>query len=56
VLLACKDLNTNYQKQYQLTKRNIENGNGKQLDLNEMAIFGQFDLFCRRVTKKLKIY
>jgi len=56
-LEACLKLNEAYQEQYRLTKLKLEQTpKGKQFSFNEMAIFGKFDLFCRRVIKLVDLF
>eukprot|EP00606_Chrysophyceae_sp_TOSAG23-5_P000883 GSChrysophyteH2.ASY1.ANO1.1544.1 assembled CDS len=56
-LEACLKLNEAYQEQYRLTKLKLEQApKGKQFSFNEMAIFGKFDLFCRRVIKLVDLF
>lgn len=46
-----------YQETYRLTKEKLaSNPKGKQFDFNEQAIFGRFDLFCRRVIKLIDLF
>jgi len=56
-LEACLKLNEMYQETYRLTKEKLaSNPKGKQFDFNEQAIFGRFDLFCRRVIKLIDLF
>jgi dynein heavy chain len=56
-LEACLKLNEAYQEQYRLTKLKLEQTpKGKQFSFNEIAIFGKFDLFCRRVIKLVDLF
>ena len=57
-LEGCLKLNEMYQETYRLTKEKLAaNPKGKQFsDFNEQAIFGRFDLFCRRVIKLIDLY
>lgn len=56
-LKSCLKLNEEYQDQYMLTKRKLQQmPKAKQFDFNEMQIFGKFDLFCRRVIKLIDMY
>ena len=49
---ACLALNELYQENYYTTRdKLLTQPKGKQFDFNESAIFGKFDLFCRRVEK-----
>ena len=51
-LHACLALNELYQENYYTTRdKLLTQPKGKQFDFNETAIFGKFDLFCRRVEK-----
>eukprot|EP00941_MAST-03F_sp_MAST-3F-sp1_P001388 g1388.t1 len=51
-LESCFKLNEMYQEHYRLTKdKLLTMPKGKQFDFSEQAIFGKFDLFCRRVVK-----
>ena len=51
-LHACLSLNELYQENYYTTRdKLLTQPKGKQFDFNETAIFGKFDLFCRRVEK-----
>lgn len=56
-LEACLKLNETYQEQYRVTKTLLEQTpKGKQFDFPENAIFGKFDLFCRRVMKLIDLF
>lgn len=56
-LESCLKLNEAYHEQYRLTKNKLEQTpKGKQFSFNEMQIFGQFDLFCRRVIKLIDMF
>lgn len=56
-LEACLKLNEAYQAQYHQTKLKLEQTpKGKQFSFNEIAIFGKFDLFCRRVIKLVDLF
>jgi dynein heavy chain len=56
-LESCLKLNEAYHEQYRLTKSKLEQTpKGKQFSFNEMAIFGHFDLFCRRVIKLIDMF
>ena len=57
-LEGCLKLNEMYQETYRLTKEKLAaNPKGKQFsDFNEQAIFGRFDLFCRRVIKLIDLF
>lgn len=56
-LESCLKLNEAYHEQYRLTKTKLEQTpKGKQFTFNEMQIFGQFDLFCRRVIKLIDMF
>jgi len=56
-LESCLKLNEAYHEQYRLTKSKLEQSpKGKQFSFNEMAIFGHFDLFCRRVIKLIDMF
>merc|ERR1711871_22386 len=56
-LQACLHLNEQYQEQYRLTRdKLLTQPKGKQFDFNEPAIFGKFDLFCRRVDKLIDMF
>jgi dynein heavy chain, axonemal len=56
-LEACLKLNEAYQAQYRLTKERLEaTPKSKQFDFSERAIFGKFDLFCRRVIKLIDMF
>jgi len=51
-LHLCLQLNELYQENYYTTRdKLLTQPKGKQFDFNETAIFGKFDLFCRRVEK-----
>jgi dynein heavy chain len=55
VLQSCLELNTAYQKQYDITKERLMNmPKGKQFEFSPNQIFGKFDLFCRRVGKLIE--
>ncbi|KAA0176015.1 hypothetical protein FNF27_02407 [Cafeteria roenbergensis] len=48
----CIDLNKAYQETYRAVKEKVDAGaRGKRFDFSEPAIFGRFDLFCRRALK-----
>ncbi|KAL3815567.1 hypothetical protein ACHAXA_000299 [Cyclostephanos tholiformis] len=50
-------LNESYKEQFRLMKRKLENAlDGKQFDVNDMQIFGKFDLFCRRLIKLIDMF
>lgn len=56
-LEQCLKVNEMYQETYRLTKEKLAaNPKGKQFDFNEQAIFGRFDLFCRRVIKLIDLF
>jgi dynein heavy chain len=56
-LESCLKLNELFQETYRLTKEKLaSNPKGKQFDFNEQAIFGRFDLFCRRVIKLIDLF
>ena len=56
-LEACLKLNEAYQEQYRLTKAKLEQTpKGKQFSFDDTAIFGKFDLFCRRVIKLVDLF
>ena len=56
-LEACLKLSEAYQEQYRLTKKKLQQmPKGKQFDFNEMHIFGEFDLFCRRIIKLIDMF
>eukprot|EP00966_Prymnesium_polylepis_P069746 1621542-Prymnesium_polylepis.1 len=51
-LQSCLALNEFYQEHYYMTRdKLLTQPKGKQFDFNDSAIFGKFDLFCRRVEK-----
>mmetsp|Transcript_24997 Transcript_24997/g.74250 ORF Transcript_24997/g.74250 Transcript_24997/m.74250 type:complete len:4444 (+) Transcript_24997:3-13334(+) len=51
------DCNRQYQEQYRAVRDALaENPSSKQFDFNENAIFGKFDLFCRRVEKLIDMF
>lgn len=51
-LQACLALNEFYQEHYYMTRdKLLTQPKGKQFDFNDTAIFGKFDLFCRRIEK-----
>ena len=53
----CIKLNEAYQEHYRLTKdKLLTMPKGKQFDFSEQAIFGKFDLFCRRVVKLVDMF
>jgi len=57
VLQSCIDLNAAYLKQYEFTKERLMNmPKGKQFEFSPNAIFGRFDLFCRRVSKLIELF
>ena len=54
---SCLKLNEAYQEQYRLTKDKLFSmPKGKQFEFNELHIFGQFDLFCRRILKLIDMF
>jgi len=54
---ACLKLNEAYQEHFRITKDKLLTiPNNKQFDFDEQAIFGRFDLFCRRVTKLIDMF
>ena len=54
---SCLKLNEAYQEQYRITKDKLFSmPKGKQFEFNEMQIFGQFDLFCRRIMKLIDMF
>ena len=56
-LEACLKLNEAYEEQYKVTKQKLEQSpKGKQFTFDEMAIFGKFKLFCRRVIKLIDMF
>ncbi len=56
-LTTCLKLNELYQETYRLTKEKLAaNPKNKQFDFPEQAIFGMFDLFCRRVVKIIDLF
>lgn len=56
-LESCLKLNEAYQEQYRLTKSKLEQTpKGKQFTFAESAIFGKFELFCRRVIKLINMF
>lgn len=53
----CIDLFEKYKMQYSHTKYELQqNPTGKQFDCSEAAIFGKFDVFCRRLHKLIDIF
>jgi dynein heavy chain len=57
VLKSCIQLNQAYQKQYQFTKeRLMMMPKGRQFEFSTNAIFGRFDLFCRRISKLIELF
>ena len=57
VLKSCLELNSAYQKQYQITKDRLMNmPKGKQFDFSPNQIFGKFELFHRRVLKLIELF
>ena len=51
-LQDCIDLNKAYQETYRAVKEKVDAGpRGKRFEFSEPAIFGRFDLFCRRALK-----
>jgi dynein heavy chain len=53
----CLKLNESYQEQYRFTKDKLQAiPRGKQFDFNQMAIFGKFDLFSRRLIKLIDMF
>merc|ERR1719238_1234143 len=56
-LEACLRLSEAYKEQYGLTRDKLRAmPKGKQFDFNETAVFGKFDLFCRRVVKLIDMF
>ena len=56
-LEVCLKLNEAYQEQYRLTKDKLmTTPKGKQFDFSDQAIFGKFDLFCRRLIKLIDMF
>jgi dynein heavy chain, axonemal len=56
-LEACLKLNEAYQEQYRVTKDKLQaTPKGKQFDFSDQAIFGKFDLFCRRLIKLIDMF
>ena len=56
-LEGCLKLNEAYQEQYRLTKDKLmTTPKGKQFDFSDQAIFGKFDLFCRRLIKLIDMF
>jgi len=57
-LRQCLELEECYKQHYQNTKAQLAESNpgGKRFDLNEMQIFGKFELFCRRVNKLIDMF
>ena len=56
-LTTCLKLNELYQETYRLIKERLaSNPKSRQFDFNEAAIFGTFDLFCRRVVKLIDLF
>jgi dynein heavy chain len=56
-LEACLKLNEAYQEQYRVTKDKLmATPKGKQFDFSDQAIFGKFDLFCRRLIKLIDMF
>lgn len=57
VLKTCIDLNHVYQKQYEITKEKLQNvPQGKQFEFSKNIIFGNFDLFGRRIHKLQELF
>ncbi|KAJ4458389.1 putative Dynein heavy chain 5; axonemal [Paratrimastix pyriformis] len=51
-LHSCIDLRDTYREQYRRTKAELQAiPQGKQFDFSEVSIFGNFDMFCKRVQK-----
>jgi len=56
-LRSCINLNHAYQEQYNLVRGKVADLlKGKHFDFSVTAIFGKFDLFCRRVSKLIDIF
>jgi dynein heavy chain len=56
-LTQCIKLNQAYQTQYNETKEKVADlPKGRHFDFSVTAIFGKFDLFCRRVNKLIEIF
>jgi dynein heavy chain len=56
---TCLQLNEAYHDQYGATKQNLQNmdlDGSKQFDFDESEIFGQFDVFCRRIIKLVAMF
>lgn len=57
VLKTCTELNHAYQQQYLATKEKLQNvPQGKQFEFSPNIIFGNFDLFCRRINKLIELF
>lgn len=56
-LEVCLQLNQSYQEQYRITRdRSDAAGQTKRFEFNERALFGKFDLFCRRIVKLIDMF
>ena len=57
VLETCLRLNERFQSEYASTKDALLSfPKGRQFDFSEMAIFGRFNVFCRRVVRLMDIF
>lgn len=57
ILQSCIDLKQAYVKQYEFTKQRLMNmPKGKQFEFSPNAIFGKFELFCRRINKLIELF
>ncbi|KAA0162679.1 hypothetical protein FNF28_04622 [Cafeteria roenbergensis] len=53
----CVNLNEAYQAQFRRTKADLEaNPRGRQFDMSEAQVFGELDVFCRRLLKLLDLF
>ena len=58
VFQSCIDLNYAYMKQYESTKEYVDShvNFARKFDFDPAIIFGQFDLFCKRIGKLIEIF
>jgi dynein heavy chain len=54
-LRSCIELNEKYQSGYKASLSN-QSASGSTTTLNQISLFGKFDLFCRRLTKLVDLF